>query len=174
MFTLAGTRVEEKSEHGHAAVVKDQVTGAEMGDPSAALTVPSIRAVYVVPPARFALGVSVAVLDDESYEIVAPAAAPPFGVTVNELVVSVVTSTAREKVAVTVVERATEVAEFAGKVEFTVSGGGGALVVKVHVNGPASVVPSEAAIVPARRAVYCVEYASGAEGVRVAVFVPEA
>lgn len=91
----------------------------------------------------------------------------------NELVVSVLASTARENVAVIVVERATEVAPEAGDVEVTDSGGGGALVVNVQLTGAASVVPSAAATVPARRAVYCVEYAKGADGVRVAVFEAE-
>ena len=52
--------------------------------------------------------------------------APPL--TTPEVVVSVVASTAREKVALTVAERAMPVAPPAGNVDDTVSGGGGALV----------------------------------------------
>lgn len=127
----------------------------------------------MVPPARFALGVSVAVFDAASYETVAATALPPFGTSVNEPVVSVLASTARENVAVTLVDCATNVSPPAGDVEVTESGGGGALVVNAQVTAPESVVPSAAATVAARRAVYCFEYVSGAEGVRRAVFVVE-
>lgn len=111
-------------------------------------------------------------LDDESYETVAATAAPPFGVTVNELVVSVLASTAREKVALTVVERATEVAPAAGNVEVTDSGAGGlAQVVNDHVTGLESGTPSAAVTAVESRAVYVVERARDADGVRVAVLV---
>jgi hypothetical protein len=92
-------------------------------------------------------------------------------VTVIELVVSVDASTARENVAVTFAERATNGVPSAGDVEVIVSGGGGALVVNAHVTGAASAVPSAAVTDAAIRAVYCVEYASGADGVTRAVFV---
>jgi hypothetical protein len=125
----------------------------------------------VVPPARLAAGVSVAVFELELYVTVPMTALPPLGVTVIELVVSVDGSTARENVAVTVVERAADDAPSAGDVELTVSGGGGAIVVNVHVTGAASAVPSAAVTDEANFAVYCVEYWSGAEGVIRAVVV---
>jgi hypothetical protein len=66
LLTELGTRVGENNEQGHEPVVNDQATGPEMAVPSAAFKVPSTRAVYVVPLARAALGVKVAVVDAES------------------------------------------------------------------------------------------------------------
>jgi hypothetical protein len=73
--------------------------------------------VYVVPNASGAAGVNVAVVPDA---VTLPAiAAPPAGVTVNVVVVIDEPAIASEKVAVTVVARATSVAPAAGVVAVT-------------------------------------------------------
>jgi hypothetical protein len=81
-------------------------------------------------------------------------AAPPLGVSENEVVVSVVVSMALENVAVTVVDRATLVAALPGDVDVTDSGGGAvAHVVNDHDTALASGTPSEAVIEVESRAV---------------------
>jgi hypothetical protein len=88
---------------------------------------------------------------------------------VNELDVIVVWSIARENVACTVAFVAIPVAFAVGSVEVTV--GATFAVVKFHVKGLASAVPSAAFTVVASLAVYVVLFASAALGVSVAVFV---
>jgi hypothetical protein len=88
-----------------------------------------------------ALGVSVALLVVESLLTVA-ATAPDGPASVNEELVIVVESIAREKVAVGATLVTTPVAPFAGVVAVTV-GGGAEVVVKLQITALASAAPSE-------------------------------
>src|SRR5688572_28192468 len=101
-----------------SAVVNDHVSAWARPLPPRSVTPVVSRAVYVVPKARAALGVNVAVVPEV---VTLPAtAAPPAGVRVKVDVVSEVAATASENVAVTVVFLATLLAPAAGVVAVTV------------------------------------------------------
>jgi hypothetical protein len=102
---------------------------------------------------------------------VALTADPPAGLSVKLELVIVVASIARENVALGWTATPTPVAPLAGEVEVTV--GGGAMVVNAHESGAASGTPSADFTVVSTAAVYVVEFASAAVGVRVAVRVVE-
>ena len=76
-----------------------------------------------------------------------------------------------ENVAVATAVRETYVDPFVGVTPVTVGGGGGSRVVNAHENVVARGVPSLARIDVDSVAVYCVEYASGLDGVSVAVWL---
>ena len=107
-------------------------------------------AVYVVPAASAAVGVSVAVVVAASYETLA-ATAPPGPASVNDVLVSVAGFIARENVADTAVPVDTPVAPSAGL--FAVTVGAGVCVVNDHETGDASATPSAAFTVAASAAV---------------------
>jgi hypothetical protein len=107
-----------------AAVVKLQVTALARAVPSAALTVVSSFAVYVVEVESAELGVSAAVLVVASYVTVA--GTTPLGpVSVKLELVIVEVSIAREKLAVGWIAVATFVDASAGVLPVTVGAGGG-------------------------------------------------
>jgi hypothetical protein len=99
--------------------------------PSAAFTVVSAFAVYVVPLVSAALGVSVAVVHGVLQATVAATALPPLGVSVTDELVSVSGSIVRENVSVGVTFVATLVAVSAGDVLVTVGGGDAPWIVHV-------------------------------------------
>jgi hypothetical protein len=128
---------------GVLTVVKLQVTADASAAPSDDLIVVASFAVYVVPALSAEDGVSFAVSVVESYVTVAATDEPPAGVSVKLDDVIVDGSIARENVAVGATERATPVEPSGGVSPVTVGAGGGA-VVKLHVTGAASGVPSPA------------------------------
>ena len=149
---------------GHAAVENVQVYGVESGAPSAALIDWASVAVYVVPPASWEVGVSVAVCDVALYVTVAATDDPDPAV--NEALVIVVASIARENVALIVAARDTVAAPLDGVTAVTV---GDAEVVKVQEAMEPNGVPSAAATEPLTLTVYVVLGTSCEDGVSVAV-----
>src|SRR5256885_13785593 len=99
-------------------------------------------AVYVVPGASAALGLSVAFTVAESYVVVAGTCVPSGALSVNVVLLRLAGSRARLNVAVTLASRWTPVADAAGAVAVAVSGG--CVVVKLHEETRPSVVPAGA------------------------------
>jgi hypothetical protein len=147
-------------------VVNDQVTSAASATPSAAFTAVVTLAVYVVPFASGADGVSVAVVQGVLQLTFAATALPPAGVSVKLELVSVEASIARENVAVGAAPTATPVDPSAGARAVTV--GAAATVVNCQVTSAASATPSAALTAVVTLAVYVVPFASGALGFSVA------
>src|SRR5512146_2445034 len=148
-----------------AVVVKAQVRLAARWFPAMSVTAVMIVAVYVVPFARGADGVKVAVAPlTETVPVTPP-------LTVNDAAVTLAGATASLNVAVIAEPTATSVALFAGLVEFTAGGvvSAAAVVVKVQVRLAARWFPATSVTAVVIVAVYVVPFARGADGVKVAV-----
>jgi hypothetical protein len=104
---------------GGSAVLKDHEYALASAFPLVSLTLVESVAVYVVPCARFADGVSVAVLP-LAETVAATGADAPCAVSVKLVLVIVLGSTAAEKVAETDASTAIPVAPAAGVVDCTV------------------------------------------------------
>jgi hypothetical protein len=106
---------------GGSTVLKDQEYPLASALPPLSLTLVASVAVYVVPWARFAPGVSVAVLP-VTETVAATGAEAPCAVSVKLVLVTVLGSSAAEKVAETDASTAIPVEPAAGIVDCTVGG----------------------------------------------------
>ena len=123
-----------------AATVNDHDWATPSVAPSVAAIVAARRAVYVAPAVRATFGVNVAVVVESSYATVATTG-PAGPVSVNEVPLTVVGSSEREKVARGLTAEPMSVAPSTGTVE-TSCGRTGSMVVKLQVTALASGLPS--------------------------------
>jgi hypothetical protein len=154
---------------GSARVMKVHTKSDARWFPAWSSTPVVTRAVNVVLYARGLDGLNVAVCP-ESVTVPVTAPAPPLRRKVA--VFTDVSATGSENVARTVVAGSTPVAPFGGTIEVTtgpVTSGAG-LVVKLHTNSVAMLLPATSSTPVVTRAVYVVWYARDDDGVKVAVW----